>query len=70
MTRDEVYKILKPKYVNKTYNPKRNTMQVDKSKKEDGTDIVVQFAMKETGPNFMFLEFKKGRLVRYTAGPN
>ena len=70
MTRDEVYKILKPKYVNKTYNAKRNVMQVDRSKKEDGTDIVVQFAMKETGPNLMFLEFKKGRLVRYTAGPN
>ena len=70
MTRDEVYKILKSKYVNKTYNAKRNAIQVDKSKKEDGTDIVVQFAMKETGPNLMFLEFKKGRLVRYTAGPN
>ena len=70
MTRDEVYKILKSKYVNKTYVPKRNTMQVDRAKKDDGIDTVVQFAMKETGPNLMFLEYKKGKLIQYAVAPN
>lgn len=70
MTRDEAYKILKSKYVNKTYVSKRDTMQIDRSGKDDGFDTVVQYAMKETGPYLMFLEFKNGKLVRYVAGPN
>ena len=70
MTRDEAYKVLKSKYVNKTNNPARNEMKIDRSKKEDGFDMVVYFAMKDTGPFHMFLEFKEGKLTRYSVAPN
>ena len=70
MTYDEAYNILKSKYVNKTYNPKRDTMRFDKYGKGDDTNVTVQFAMKETWPYLMFLDFKKGKLVRYTVAPN
>ena len=70
MTYDEAYNILKSKYVNKTYNPKRETMRFDKYGKGDDTNVTVQFAMKETWPYLMFLDFKKGKLVRYAVAPN
>ena len=70
MTYDEAYNILKSKYVNKTYNPKRDTMRFDKYGKGDDTNVTVQFAMKETWPYLMFLDFKKGKLVRYAVAPN
>ena len=70
MTYDEVYNILKSKYVNKTYNPKRDTMRFDKFGKGDVINVTVQFAMKETWPYLMFLDFKKGKLVRYAVAPN
>lgn len=70
MTRDEAYKVLKSKYVNKTNNPARNEMKIDRSKKEDGFDMVVYFAMKDTEPFHMFLEFKEGKLIRYSVAPN
>ena len=70
MTRDEAYKVLKSKYVNKTNNPARNEMKIDRSKKEDGFDMVVYFAMKDTEPFHMFLEFKEGKLTRYSVAPN
>ena len=65
MTYDDAYKILKSKYVNKTYNVKRDTMRFDRYGKGDSTDVTVQFAMTETWPYLMFLSFKKNRLVRY-----
>ena len=70
MTYDEAYKILKSKYVNKTYNAKRDTMRFDRYGKGDSTDVTVQFAMKETWPYLMFLSFKKDKLVRYAVAPN
>ncbi len=72
MPRDEVYKILKSKYVNKTYNPQRDAMKIDKIKsgKDDENEVLVQYAMKETEPYLMFLDFENGRLVRYAAAPN
>jgi hypothetical protein len=70
MTYDEAYKTLKSKYVNKTYNAKRDTMRFDRYGKDDNTDVTVQFAMKETGPYLMFLSFKKDRLIRYAVAPN
>ena len=70
MTYDEAYKILKSKYVNKTYNAKRDTMRFDRYGKDDSTDVTVQFAMKETGPYLMFLSFKKDKLTRYAVAPN
>ncbi len=70
MTYDEAYKILKSKYVNKTYNAKRDTMRFDRYGKDDNTDVTVQFAMKETGPYLMFLSFKKDKLTRYAVAPN
>ena len=70
MTYDAAYKVLKSKYVNKTYNAKRDTMRFDRYGKGDSTDVTVQFAMKETGPYLMFLSFKKDRLIRYAVAPN
>ena len=70
MTYDEAYKILKSKYVNKTYNAKRDTMRFDRYGKGDSTDVTVQFAMKETGPYPMFLSYKKDKLTRYAVAPN
>ena len=70
MTYDEAYKILNSKYVNKTYNAKRDTIRFDKYGKGDNINVTVQFAMKETGPYLMFLDFKKGKLVRYAVAPN
>ena len=70
MTYDEAYKILKSKYVNKTYNANRDTMRFDKYGKGDDINVTVQFAMKETWPYLMFLDFKKGKLVRYAVAPN
>ncbi len=70
MTYDEAYKILQSRYVNKTYNAKRDTMRFDKYGKGDDTNVTVQFAMKETWPYLMFLDFKKGKLVRYAVAPN
>ena len=70
MTYDEVYNILKSKYVNKTHNANRDTMQFDKYGKGDDINVTVQFAMKETWPYLMFLDFKKGKLIRYAVAPN
>ena len=70
MTYDEVYNILKSKYINKTYNPKRDTMRFDKYGKGDDINVTVQFAMKETWTYLMFLDFKKGKLIRYAVAPN
>lgn len=70
MTYDEAYKVLKSKYVNKTYNAKRDTMRFDRYGKDDNTDVTVQFAMKETGPYLLFLSFKKDKLIRYAVAPN
>lgn len=70
MTYTEVYNILKSKYVNKTYNAKRDTMRFDQYQKGDDINVTVQFAMKETWPYLMFLDFKKGKLVRYAVAPN
>ena len=70
MTYDEVYSILKAKYVNKTYNAKRDTMRFDKYGKGDDINVTVQFAMKETWTYLMFLDFKNGKLVRYAVAPN
>jgi hypothetical protein len=70
MTYDEVYSILKAKYVNKTYNAKRDTMRFDKYEKGDDINVTVQFAMRETWPYLMFLDFKKDKLVRYAVAPN
>ena len=70
MTYDEAYNILKSKYVNKTYNPKRDTMRFDKYGKGDDINVTVQFAMKETWTYLMFLDFKKGKLIRYAVAPN
>ena len=70
MTYDEVYSILKAKYVNKTYNAKRDTMRFDKYEKGDDINVTVQFAMRETWPYLMFLDFKNGKLVRYAVAPN
>ena len=70
MTRDEVYKILKSKYVNKTHKPERNELKIDRFNKNDDFDSISRFAMKDTEPYNMFLEFKKGRLIKYTAGLN
>ena len=66
MTRDEVNKILKSKYVNKTNNPGRNELKIDRFNKNDETDSISRFAMKDTAPYNMFLEYKKGKLVRYS----
>ena len=70
MSYDEAYKLLKSKYVNKTYNAKRDTMRFDRYGKDDNMDVTVQFAMKETWPYLMFLNFKKGKLMRYAVAPN
>ena len=70
MTYTEVYNILKSKYVNKTYNAKRDTMRFDQYQKGDDINVTVQFAMKETWTYLMFLDFKKGKLVRYAVAPN
>jgi soluble cytochrome b562 len=70
MTYTEVYNILKSKYVNKTYNAKRDTMRFDQYEKGDDINVTVQFAMKETWTYLMFLDFKKGKLVRYAVAPN
>ena len=70
MTYDEVYNILKSKYVNKTHNANRDTMRFDKYGKGDDINVTVQFAMKETWPYLMFLDFKKGKLIRYAVAPN
>lgn len=70
MTYNEAYKVLKSKYVNKTYNAKRDTMRFDRYGKDDNTDVTVQFAMKETGPYLLFLSFKKDKLIRYAVAPN
>jgi len=70
MTYDEAYTVLNSKYVNKTYNANRDTMRFDKYGKGDNINVTVQFAMKETGPYLMFLDFKKGKLVRYAVAPN
>ena len=65
MTRDEVNKILKSKYVNKTNKPERNELKIDRFNKNDEFDSISRFAMKDTEPYNMFLKYKKGILVRY-----
>ena len=70
MTRDEVNKILKSKYVNKTNKPERNELKIDRFNKNDETDSISRFAMKDTGPYNMFLDYKNGKLVRYMVAPN
>ena len=70
MTRDEVNKILKSKYVNKTNKPERNELKIDRFNKNDETDSISRFAMKDTGPYNMFLDYKNGKLVRYIVAPN
>lgn len=70
MTRDEVHKILKSKYVNKTNNPARNELKIDRFNKKEEFDSISRFAMKDTGPYNMFLEFKNGILIRYFVAPN
>jgi len=70
MTRDEVNKILKSKYVNKTNNPGRNELKVDRFNKNYENDSISRFAMKDTEPYNMFLEYKKGKLIRYSVALN
>ena len=70
MTRDEVNKILKSKYVNKTNKPERNELKIDRFNKNNESDSVSRFAMKDTGPYNMFLDYKNGKLVRYIVAPN
>ena len=70
MTRDEVHKILRSKYVNKTGNPSRNELKIDRFNKKDEFDSISRFAMKDTGPYNMFLEFKNGILIQYFVAPN
>lgn len=70
MTRDEVNKVLKSKYINKTGNPARNELKIDGFNKKDELDSISRFAMKDTGPYNMFLEYKNGILVRYMVAPN
>ncbi len=70
MTRNEVHKILKSKYVNKTNNPARNELKIDRFNKKEDFDSISRFAMKDTGPYNMFLEFKNGILIRYFVAPN
>ena len=70
MTRDEVHKILKSKYVNKTNKPERNELKIDRFNNNAETDSISRFAMKDTGPYNMFLDYKNGKLVRYMIAPN
>jgi hypothetical protein len=70
MTRDEVIKILKSKYVNKTNKPERNELKIDRFNKNDESDSISRFAMKDTDPYNMFLDYKNGKLVRYVVAPN
>jgi hypothetical protein len=70
MTRDEVNKILKSKYVNKTNNPGRNELKIDRFNKNYENDSISRFAMKDTEPYNMFLEYKKGKLIRYSVALN
>lgn len=70
MTRDEVYKILKSKYVKK--NPRLTTseLKINQVGKMAGIDAVTQFAMQDTHPYNLFLEFKNGKLTRYIVAQN
>ena len=70
MTRDQVNKLLKSKYVNKTNKPERNELKIDRFNKNDESDSISRFAMKDTGPYNMFLDYKNGKLVRYMIAPN
>ena len=70
MTRDEVHKILRSKYVNKTGNPAKNELKIDRFNKNDEFDSINRFAMKDTGPYNMFLEIKNGILIQYFVAPN
>ena len=65
MTRDEVHKILRSKYVNKTNNPARNVLKIDRFDKNDEFDSISRFAMQDTEPYNMFLKFKNGILIQY-----
>ena len=70
MTRDQVYKVLKTKYVKKNPRLTTNELKVERTNKPDGFDEVTQFAMEETAPYNLFLEFKKGKLFRYIVAQN
>ena len=70
MTRDEVYRVLKSKYVKKNQRLTTNELKIEQAGKADGFDAVTQFAMQDTHPYNLFLEFKKGRLARYIIAQN
>lgn len=70
MTRDQVYKVLKTKYVKKNPRLTTNELKAERTNKPDGFDAVTQFAMEETAPYNLFLEFKKGKLFRYIVAQN
>ena len=65
MTRDQVYKVLKAKYVKKNSRLTTNELKAERTDKPDGFDAVTQFAMEETAPYNLFLEFKKGKLEKH-----
>ncbi len=72
MSRDEVLKVLRAKYVKKSQNQKQ---ELDLSKGEapnstDYFDTVTWYSMQDTAPYHIYLGYKNGKLANYAVAPH
>ena len=72
MTHDEVFKILKSKYVKKS-DYQKEEMHAGKGYDHAAKktfDVIVSYSMQETSPFNMFVDFTDNKLTRYVVAPN
>ena len=71
MSRDEVYKALKSKYVKKNMLLKKDDLMIYPGKGNNANnDTVIQFAMQDTKTYNLFLTFENGKLSQYVVAPH
>ena len=69
MTKDELYKTLKAKYVRKSKYPEGDPF-VSQGKSIDPFEVVLNYSMQDTQPYNLYCYFKDGKLVRYNVAPH
>ena len=69
MTKDEVHKALKAKYVRKSEYPKGDPFD-SRGQKLDTFEVIIGYSMQDTLPMNLFCTFKDGKLTNYSIAPH